>query len=370
MIKQFQMMGEESDMNFNEFSEFARTRQLHQVENSAFGFYDTFPYKLVHNPKTIGGNVSGQGFTVLLLLDGKPAAALVKQLRRAVRPFKVLVSQPVANSVGISFPKKRANGETFDAVLSKTVELLRNGGLSGVSQCPVCGGQNCDILLDWKGFYRPAHQSCVEPVISAGVENAQNRIQNGSYLTGTLGALVGSFLGAIPSFLSIWLGNRVFAVLFALIPLGAYFGYKLARGKMTRLVTVITIVVSLVQLFVLEQLIFYFAVVEAYKMYPSIFETVTYYFQYFTFSEIVASMGTEFLFLLLGIWISWRLITQTGYSEVNSLKNTAATIQPYSNGSATQTTTVAAAPTPTTVPASYSSAEETYMKPEKDPWEN
>ena len=357
-------------MKFNEFSELARARQLHQVQDDAFGIYDTFPYRLSYNRQTASGTANAQGFTAWFLLNGKPDAALIKEMRDVVRPFKVSVSQLAENGVRLSFPKKWANGETLDTVLSKASDLLRNNGLSGVSECPICGTQNCDILLNWKGFYRPAHQSCVQSTLSSGVETAKNKIQNGSYLTGTLGALVGSFLGAIPSFLSIWFGNSVFALLFTLIPLGAYFGYKLARGKMTRLVTVITIVVSFVQLFVLEQMIFYFAVVEATGLHPSIFDTIAYYFQLYAFSDIVASMGTEFLFLLLGIWISWRLITQTGHSEVNSIKNTAATIQPYSNGVAEQNTTMGSAPTPPTVSASYSSTKETYMNPEKDPWED
>lgn len=370
-MEEFQVIVEGLNMNFNEFSEFARMRQLHQVQDDAFGIYDTFPYRLSYNRQTAGGTAAARGFTVFLLLNDKPGKALMKELRHAVRPFRVLVSEPPENGVALSFPKARATEAALDAVLFATVGLLRNNGLSSVSQCPVCGGQNCDILLNWKGFYRPAHQSCVEPVLAAGVETAQHKIENGSYLTGILGALVGSFLGAIPSFLSIWFGNRVFALLFALIPLGAYFGYKLAHGKMNRLVTVVTIVVSFIQLFALEQLIFYFALVDAYGIYPSIFASVAFYFQLYTFSDIVESMGMEFLFLLLGIWISWRLITQTGHSEVNTLQNVAATMQPYYTGSAAaQNTTAAAAPTPTTVSASYSSAEETYMKPEKDPWEN
>jgi hypothetical protein len=370
-MEEFQVIGEVSSMNFKEFSEFARAQQLHQVQDDAFGIYDIFPYRLSYNRQTASGTANAQGFTVWLLLDSKPDDALVKELRAVVHPFKVSVSQSAESGIRLSFPKKWANGETFDNVLSKTTDLLRNHGLSSASQCPICGTQNCDILLNWKGFYRPAHQSCVQSTLSTGVETARNKIQNGSYLTGILGALVGSFLGAIPSFLSIWFGNQIVAFLFALIPLGAYFGYKLAHGKMNHLVTVITIVASFVQLFVLEQMLFYFNVVVVTGLHPSIFDTITKYFQHYTVSDIVESVGMEVLFLLLGIWISWQMITKTGYSEVSSLQTTAATIQPYYNGStAAQNTTAAAVPTSTTISTPHSCAEETYMKPEKDPWEN
>ena len=369
-MEELLVIGEVANMNFKEFTEFAQAKQLHQVQDDAFGIYETFPFRLSYNRQS-GNRVTARGFTVWLLLTGKPGKELIKELSRAVHPFRVSVSETAENGVILSFPKAWATAVAFDAVLFKTVELLRSNGLGSVSQCPLCGGQNCDVLLNWKGFYRPAHQSCVEPALSAGVETAQNKIEHGSYFTGILGALVGSFLGAIPSFLSIWFGNRVFAMLFALIPLGAYLGYKLAHGKMNRLVTVITIVVSFVQLFVLEQVIFYFAIVDAYGIYPNIFATAAFYFQIYTFSDIVESMGMEFLFLLLGIWISWRLIIQTGYSEVNTLQNVAATIQPYSNGSTAQNATITVTPDPlTSVTTAQTSAEEIYMKPEKDPWED
>lgn len=60
---------------------------------------------------------------------------------------------------------------------------------------------------------------------------AQNQ-ESGSYLTGLLGAIIGGLLATIPAVAVIWFTETAYSLLYFLIPLGVYHGYRLARGKM------------------------------------------------------------------------------------------------------------------------------------------
>ena len=68
---EFLVIGEVANMNFKEFTEFAQAKQLHQVQDDAFGIYETFPFRLSYNRQS-GSRVTARGFTVWLLLTGKP----------------------------------------------------------------------------------------------------------------------------------------------------------------------------------------------------------------------------------------------------------------------------------------------------------
>ena len=57
--------------------------------------------------------------------------------------------------------------------------------------------------------------------------------------------LLGMLLGLIPNLLTIVFTERIYALLFALVPIAAIFGYKLLGGRMDRASIVVVILVSL-----------------------------------------------------------------------------------------------------------------------------
>ncbi|MPM94666.1 hypothetical protein SDC9_141814 [bioreactor metagenome] len=196
--------------------------------------------------------------------------------------------------------------------------ILTEEGIGIPAACPLCRekGRSCDALALVGGGYVPVHQSCCRSRASEGVTRAEQNDAYGSYLTGILGALLFGLAACLPTVLSIWFLDRILAVFYALIPLGAYYGYKLFRGKMNRAALPIVIVVSVLALFAIEQMIFYLLIVNTYGVYLSVLDTVPFYFSVMTPGDIVSEMAGSFLFLLLGLWMTFRVIKRTNRTKI------------------------------------------------------
>lgn len=70
-------------------------------------------------------------------------------------------------------------------------------------------------------------------------------VKNGSYLTGIIGAILGGSIAAIPWVLMYVYGNMILSALAIIIALGALKGYQLARGKITKVMKPIIILISI-----------------------------------------------------------------------------------------------------------------------------
>ena len=68
----------------------------------------------------------------------------------------------------------------------------------------------------------------------------------GSYLTGILGAIVGGAIATIPWVLVYIYGEMMFSILAALIAAGELYGYKIAKGKITKKLPIILMVIALI----------------------------------------------------------------------------------------------------------------------------
>lgn len=68
----------------------------------------------------------------------------------------------------------------------------------------------------------------------------------GSYLAGMLGAIIGGAIGAIPWILVYIYGNMMLSLLAVLIAAGEFYGYKLFKGKMTKLTPAIIMIIAIV----------------------------------------------------------------------------------------------------------------------------
>ena len=72
------------------------------------------------------------------------------------------------------------------------------------------------------------------------------KVNKSNYITGILGAIVGGFIGAVPWILAYIYGNMMIAVLAILIAGGAYYGYKLCKGKVTKKLPIIIMLISII----------------------------------------------------------------------------------------------------------------------------
>ena len=76
-------------------------------------------------------------------------------------------------------------------------------------------------------------------------ENVIKKAQ-GSYLTGIIGAIIGGTIATIPWVLMYVYGGMMLSILAALIAAGEFYGYKLLKGKMSKGLPAILMVLALV----------------------------------------------------------------------------------------------------------------------------
>lgn len=72
-------------------------------------------------------------------------------------------------------------------------------------------------------------------------EKVKNR-----YVIGTLGALIGAFIGTIPWILAYIFGDVIYALLSIVIVIGAFYGYKLTKAKINKKLPIILSIVSFI----------------------------------------------------------------------------------------------------------------------------
>lgn len=74
----------------------------------------------------------------------------------------------------------------------------------------------------------------------------QENKASGSYITGIIGAIIGGFIATIPWVLTYVYGNVMLSALAIIIAIGEFYGYKLFKGKITKVLPVIIMVLSVI----------------------------------------------------------------------------------------------------------------------------
>lgn len=125
------------------------------------------------------------------------------------------------------------------AVLAELTRL----GYEANPRCPICGEKDCDCAIFLGREFRFAHRACVDTLDSDADAETKKSQKQGSVLLGILGAFLGMLVGTLPNLFTILSMEMEYSLLFALIPICAYFGYKLLGGKMKRPIPVIVSIV-------------------------------------------------------------------------------------------------------------------------------
>ena len=210
---------------------------------------------------------------------------------------------------------------------------LRENNFLPCETCAVCGGQKPDSLC-YLRLYRPVHKACVRSLSETTRQKAEQNELNGSYLTGAVGALLGMLIGLIPNVALGVISDRIYALLFALVPLAAMWLYRKFNGKMSKGSIGIIIAVSLLGVFVMQ-----FATLAIYIMQEygtGLGQAMSLTAGLFADGEILGQILREsimhFLFMGLGILFAWRYLNQTNGGAVTNMDAALATLRPNPNG--------------------------------------
>ena len=208
--------------------------------------------------------------------------------------------------------------QTMDALET----ILREEGMIAPIGCAICGGDGGDALAHYDGRPALVHMSCLRQWKDAQQEALELKKQNSGHLRGVLGGLLGGVVGAVPALLALSFLDFYVGWLFALIPMGIYFGWKLFGGKLSRVTTIFTILYTLALALVVE-------VIDSWLILRGLFPydqvtllgTIEAYLDPALFAEwFLAPTLMALLFSAIGIFFAWRMISRTDQHELADLQ--------------------------------------------------
>jgi hypothetical protein len=198
--------------------------------------------------------------------------------------------------------------------------------------CKVCKGLGSDTLAIVDDALNYVHRTCLEQQKQEAEKAFEEKSMNPKTIEGVIGGVIGGAAGAVPALITLVFFNYFVGILYALIPLGTYYGWKLLKGKLTRMTTVFTIVYTLLAsifVWVLSLAIILrneftyelgfeiplgdalAAVFEILIDYPDVFREIM-------LTDALFAFGSA----IIGVWIVWRQITGTDEEAFSRIQAT------------------------------------------------
>ncbi|MDL2325014.1 hypothetical protein LJC61_07725 [Ruminococcaceae bacterium OttesenSCG-928-A16] len=360
-------------MDVREFSMLMAQRGCVGNEKNYCGSFNNYPF----TARFLNGKTGGKTTALLQVqFNKKVPSKMTKEIRKEhrgqVSVYKVNRSTTtgylVGGVVGAAIASANSNagenaGDTallslsitarsteefanlLDSVLNQIVQIAPGYGLFIPDACPVCAQPGCDSYAYTKGSYRAVHAHCVQANAQAKQAKVDKNLREGSYALGIVGAILGAIVGALPSIVLAAMANYILAVLFALVPLGAYYGYKWFKGKMSKGVLGIIILISILMVPVMQYGEF---LMDEIVNYGAFYSPLSYFYDIsFALSHnaslVVVSWGQMLFFMAIGLLIVGGIISRTGQKDVLDTSFSAATLRPIN--AAAQPTAPQAMPT-------------------------
>lgn len=274
--------------------------------------------------------------TVAVRLDSKDseiAAALMEAFKQC-KPRRVYGVRNKGASLILSARLDRETSvkQQLTEILEQIVSTLRKARVAPACTCAVCGGAGPESMALLNG-YQPVHAGCVRRLVGRAEEEVENDRIHGSYLTGIMGAVLGMIVGMIPNLLTIVFLERIYSLLFALVPLASMWGYRKLGGKRTGASLAIVILLSFISVLLMSLLSTAFSLMREYHVgFGEAFAaTAVYVFSAGGISALLRDSLISILYMGLGVWIAWRFLNHTNAGTVRNAQAAAASLRPNPN---------------------------------------
>lgn len=307
------------------------------MDNEIFAELQQYGFQPVNNNICVGTwqnyavtlqKINGKNYYVYVAIRiPKTSKELKKSLKdtfKASGEKRIVVTRVMPNFVHLNFnfAKVENPAAAFARWMDLALGVLSQNGIGPADTCAVTRASNPDSLC----FMSDPNYCGYQPVCAAAVrannyevqDKAEDNENNGSYLSGFIGAVVGMLVGVAVNLLTIVFMERIYALLFALVPIFSMFGYKLFKGKTNKASLVIVVALSLLAIPLMEFLSLSLGLAKEFE--APLEETVKYVSEVFFDSDVLKETGPEMVKLLifmgLGLLIGWRYL----YGQLNSTK--------------------------------------------------
>ena len=217
--------------------------------------------------------------------------------------FLLTLTLPYSLSVNDKYVEKCEN------VINTFVSYMNSQNYQTSTKCVVCGEEAENGSFG--GIYVPVHSECVDSLKELSKQEVAEENKNIANLPKSIIlAFVGAIVGLIPSVISILGFGTMIALLYALIPLASFFGYKLGKAPKRWYATLIVIVLSV---FVVVALDIYLYDLIAFSEGITLAECLSLYS-----ADFVSDLLYSVLFVGVGVFISWKYISNTADTRKNN----------------------------------------------------
>ena len=257
-------------------------------------------------------------YYVMLFLDVASIPEDAKESLNASLKGWGKVADCKKQKLSLTVRPRKYPGAHADAV-REALKAVSAAGFKPNEVCPKCGQTGCDVAaVCGVHEFRPTHRACLQGNAEDISEKADKNAQNGSYLLGILGAILGMLVGTLPTLLTVVFLDYEYAILFALMPVCAYFGYKLFGGKMNTAAIVVTVIMAVLGVYMVmfECAVYSDIAYGGYLLRDALPLLLDYMLVGENWVILTGDLWVEFLFAALGVWFSWRLISRTSKSAL------------------------------------------------------
>ena len=303
------------------FSDEMSAKGCTMLKNTACGVYNDMPYKLF---------LFGVQMNFSVSFSQKISKQFLKTVIKTLKPEMKAINRTVTPNVFTLELRIKDNtmfSQKIDFLLETVDREARNAGYTTAVVCAICNQPNPDSYALYNSNYTAVHANCMQQKAETKIAKAQKNALNGNYVTGFLGAVIGGAVGLIPNILVAVLFNYIIAWLCALVPLCAYFGYKLLQGKMNYAAPIFSILVSIVSIPVMDYAhtaISVFQNFDEYRLPPSEYIELLRDYP----ADFLPAIGQIALFIGLGVVIVSGLIIQGNKQVHNDAAEELSSIRP------------------------------------------
>ena len=292
----------------------------------AVGMKFGYPIEVTSPPK---------GKTVTLAVTVKPGKFKVKELSKRLKEHDSLAKRVQVKKAPDEDPRtdvflvviSPADESDAQSLYEQTMSFLEKTlpelpGFEPPQACVICQTEGSDILANYTHSLSPVHRTCLESWHKTEEEKYEKKKLNPGGPNGFIGGLLGALVGALPAFLVLWFMNEFWFILFALIPLGSMFGWRLLGGTVSKSTTVTVVLIT----FVMSAFI---VIVNAYLVlyefwgggvtFGEIFVTffdATWFVDVYMRDTLMALGAAVF-----GLFLSWRFISTTDEAQAMAVQS-------------------------------------------------
>ncbi len=309
-------------MNRDIFEEFVLRKGYKMGENWAYGMMAEYPVAICSDDHSI---------TVIFRIDPMDARTVKQNLKRALRGIAMVVF----NKGTISITMKGENwqiAEKFNAVSKGVPEIFHMHDVHPTTQCSYCKGEGCDVYALLDIGYEAVHTACIEKALDKAKDYAERNKRSGSHLTGTIGALLVIVVAFLVSGIPTWLNNQrlsgAMSLIFAFLPLGIFYTYKLFNGKLDWYATALTGVLSLGAGFFVNTGLLYWQLVKIEGRLVPIADVWALLTRSNMWGSFMSSMIYSLIFTIFALFIARNAIRATGETGVQTIERVQDTLIP------------------------------------------